>query len=92
MIRLHLSMRALEFSAKEPGLKIFTDQSIGPRRIELHVPGAETLVVLFRQPDFEPGPIPAVVFVAGNVPTASSPVRRGVRGGGSQAGRMFWFM
>ena len=60
--------RALEFYTKKLGLRIFTDQAMGGSRwIELQVPGAETLVVLFEQPGLEPGPIPAVVFVADNV-------------------------
>ena len=60
--------RALEFYTKKLGLKVFTDQSMGSSRwIELQVPRAETLLVLFHQPGFEPGPVPAVVFVADNV-------------------------
>jgi len=60
--------RALDFYTKKLGLKIFTDQSMGDSRwIELQVPGAETLLVLFKQADLQPGPVPAVVFVADNV-------------------------
>lgn len=60
--------RALEFYTKKLGLKVFTDQEMGDSRwIELQVPGAETLLVLFHQPSFEPGPVPGVVFVADNV-------------------------
>jgi catechol 2,3-dioxygenase-like lactoylglutathione lyase family enzyme len=55
--------RALDFYTKKLGLKIFTDQSMGDSRwIELQVPGAETLLVLFKQADLQPGPVPAVVF------------------------------
>ncbi len=60
--------RALEFYTTKLGLKVFTDQTMGDMRwIELQVPGAETLLVLFHQRDHQPGPMPAVVFVAGNV-------------------------
>lgn len=59
--------RALDFYTKKLGLKIFTDQAMGDSRwIELQVPGAETLLVLFKQADLQPGPVPAVVFVAGD--------------------------
>lgn len=60
--------RALEFYTKKLGLKVFTDQTMGSSRwIELQVPRAETLLVLFHKPGFEPGSVPAVVFVADNV-------------------------
>jgi len=60
--------RALEFYTKKLGLKVFTDQSMGESRwIELQVPGAETLLVLFKRAVPEPGPAPGVVFVADNV-------------------------
>jgi predicted enzyme related to lactoylglutathione lyase len=60
--------RALEFYTTKLGLKIFTDQRMGDSRwIELQVPGAETLLVLFPQASFQPGPLPAAVFVADNV-------------------------
>lgn len=60
--------RALEFYTNKLGLKIFTDQSMGGSRwIELQVPGADTLLVLFKQPRHEPAEMPAVVFVADNV-------------------------
>jgi len=60
--------RALEFYTKKLGLKVFTDQTMGGSRwIELQVPGAETLLVLFKQANHEPGKMPAVVFVADNV-------------------------
>jgi hypothetical protein len=44
----------------------YTDRWI-TNLIELQVPRAETLLVLFHKPGFEPGPIPSVVFVADNV-------------------------
>ena len=60
--------RALEFYTAKLGLKVFTDQPMGDDRwIELQIPGADTLVVLFRQPGHSPGKMPAVVFVAANV-------------------------
>jgi predicted enzyme related to lactoylglutathione lyase len=60
--------RALEFYTKKLGLRVFTDQAMGDSRwIELQVPGAETLVVLFPQQGHTPGPLPALVFVADNV-------------------------
>jgi predicted enzyme related to lactoylglutathione lyase len=60
--------RALDFYTKKIGLKVFTDQTMGDSRwIELQVPGAETLLVLFQQANHEPGKMPAVVFVADNV-------------------------
>ena len=60
--------RALEFYTKKLGLKVFTDQPMGNSRwIELQVPGAETLVVLFKQANHQPGPMPALVFVADKV-------------------------
>src|SRR4051794_2425191 len=64
--------RALEFYTTKLGLKIFTDQPMGPdsRWLELQVPGAETMLVLWKQKDHTPGPMPAVVFVAANVQKA----------------------
>ena len=60
--------RALDFYTNKLGLQVFTDQSMGASRwIELQLPRAETMLVLFHQPDHEPGPVPAVVFVADNV-------------------------
>lgn len=60
--------RALDFYTKKLGLKVFTDQSMGDSRwIELQVPGAETLLVLFKSEPHEPGKTPAAVFVADNV-------------------------
>jgi predicted enzyme related to lactoylglutathione lyase len=59
--------RALEFYTKKLGLKIFTNQPMGDERwIELKANGAETMLVLFKQPEHIPEP-PAVVFVADNV-------------------------
>jgi predicted enzyme related to lactoylglutathione lyase len=60
--------RALRFYTEKLGLRIFTDQSMGATRwIELQVPGSDTMLVLHEQPGHEPGPMPAVVFVADNV-------------------------
>ena len=60
--------RALEFYTKKLGLKVFTDQAMGDSRwIELKVSGAETMLVLFPQPDRKPDPLPAAVFVADDV-------------------------
>jgi len=60
--------RALDFYTNKLGLKVFTDQTMGDTRwIELQAPGAETLLVLVKQPDHQPGPMPAVVFVADKV-------------------------
>lgn len=60
--------RALDFYTKKLGLKIFTDQPMGDSRwIELQVNGAETLLVLAKQQDHQPGPMPVAVFVADNV-------------------------
>jgi predicted enzyme related to lactoylglutathione lyase len=60
--------RALEFYTKKLGLKVFTDQTMGDSRwIELQVPRAETLIVLFKQPNHNPAEMPAAVFVADNV-------------------------
>jgi predicted enzyme related to lactoylglutathione lyase len=62
--------RALEFYTKKLGLKVFTDQPMGDSRwIELQVPGAETLIVLFKTANHAPDKIPAAVFVADNVQT-----------------------
>jgi predicted enzyme related to lactoylglutathione lyase len=60
--------RALEFYTRKLGFKVFTDQTKGEMRwIELQIPGAETLLVLFQQADHQPGPVPAVALVADNV-------------------------
>jgi predicted enzyme related to lactoylglutathione lyase len=60
--------RALEFYTKKLGLKVFTDQAMGDSRwIELQVPRAETLIVLFKQANHRPAEMPAAVFVADNV-------------------------
>ena len=60
--------RALEFYTRKLGLKVFTDQAMGDSRwIELQVPRAETLIVLFKQPNHKPAEMPAAVFVADNV-------------------------
>ena len=62
--------RALEFYTSKLGLKVFTDQTQGNMRwIELQVPGAETMLVLFKQPQHQPGGMPAVVFAVDNVKT-----------------------
>ena len=37
------------------------------RWIELQVPGAETMVVLFKNDHHQPDPMPSLVFVADNV-------------------------
>ena len=72
--------RALEFYTKKLGLEIFTDQTMGDMCwIELQVPGAETLLVLFKAPGHQPGEMPAVVFVADNVKTTYEELKaRGV--------------
>jgi predicted enzyme related to lactoylglutathione lyase len=60
--------RALEFYTKKLGLKVFTDQTAGDMRwIELQIPGAETLLVLFKNPDRPAGDMPTVVFDVDNV-------------------------
>jgi predicted enzyme related to lactoylglutathione lyase len=60
--------RALEFYTKKLGLAVFTDQAMGDSRwIELKANGAETMLVLFKQPSHKAGPMPVVVFVADNV-------------------------
>ncbi len=60
--------RALAFYTEKLGLKVFTDQPMGESRwIELQIPGAETLLVLWKQKNHTPGDMPAVVFVASNV-------------------------
>jgi predicted enzyme related to lactoylglutathione lyase len=67
-VPVHDQARALEFYTTKLGLKVFTDQKMGNDRwIELQVPGGETMLVLFRQSDFQPGKTPAAVFVADNV-------------------------
>lgn len=73
--------RALEFYTKKVGLKVFTDQTVGDMRwIELQIPGAETLLVLFHKPGHTPnGDQPAVAFVADNVQATYEELRsRGV--------------
>lgn len=68
MVPVQDEARALDFYTKKLGLKVFTDQTMGDSRwIELQVPGAETLLVLKKQADHEPGKMPALVFVADNV-------------------------
>ena len=62
--------RALEFYTTKVGLKVFTDQTMGPMRwIELQIPGgAETMLVLHHKPEFTPNPKePAVAFTCDNV-------------------------
>jgi predicted enzyme related to lactoylglutathione lyase len=60
--------RALEFYTAKLGLRVFTDNPMGESRwIELQIPGAETLLVLWKQKGRAPGDMPAVVFVAANV-------------------------
>jgi predicted enzyme related to lactoylglutathione lyase len=60
--------RALDFYTNKLGLKVFTDQKWGESRwIELQVPGADTMLVLFHTPGHQPGQTPGVVFVADNV-------------------------
>ena len=61
----------LDFYTKKLGLRVFTDQTMGDSRwIELQVPGAETLVVLFKDANHKPATqAPAAVFVADNVQT-----------------------
>jgi predicted enzyme related to lactoylglutathione lyase len=60
--------RALDFYTNKLGLKVFTDQTAGGERwIELKVPGADTMLVLFPQKGFQPSEIPAVVFVTDGV-------------------------
>jgi lactoylglutathione lyase len=63
--------RALAFYTEKMGLKVFTDQTMGPMRwIELKVAGAETMVVLHHTPGHEPREGdggPALAFVADNV-------------------------
>jgi predicted enzyme related to lactoylglutathione lyase len=60
--------RALAFYTEKLGLKVFTDQTMGPTRwIELKVPGAETMLVLIAAPEHVPGKTPAVAFIADDV-------------------------
>ena len=61
--------RALAFYTDKVGLKVFTDQTMGPMRwIELKVPGAETMVVLHLRPGHEPSEEdPGLAFVADSV-------------------------
>jgi predicted enzyme related to lactoylglutathione lyase len=72
--------RALAFYTEKLGLKVFTDQPMGEGRwIELQVPGAETLLVLWKDAAHTAGPMPAVVFVAANVQRAYEELKgRGV--------------
>jgi predicted enzyme related to lactoylglutathione lyase len=72
--------RALAFYTEKLGLKVFTDQTMGPSRwIELKVPGAETMLVLFHQPEHAPGKLPAVAFIADDVQKTYEELRgRGV--------------
>jgi predicted enzyme related to lactoylglutathione lyase len=59
--------RALEFYSKKLGLRVFTDQAMGDSRwIELQVPGADTLLVLYKRGQHPEEP-PAIVFEADNV-------------------------
>lgn len=68
--------RALEFYTKKLGLRVFTDQTMGKSRwIELQIPGAETMLVLFHDPEATPDSKPAVVFVADNVQTTYEELR-----------------
>src|SRR5215207_9420580 len=69
--------RALEFYTKKLGLKVFTDQTMGPTRwIELQIPGAETMLVLHHKPDHTPGGNePALALVADNVQTTYDELR-----------------
>jgi predicted enzyme related to lactoylglutathione lyase len=61
--------RALDFYAKTLGLKIFTDQAMGEDRwIELQIPGAETMLVLWKGKAPENGDTPALVLEVDNVP------------------------
>jgi predicted enzyme related to lactoylglutathione lyase len=60
--------RALKFYTEQLGLRVFTDQAMGPSRwIELQIPGAQTMVVLHHQPAHTPGEQPALALVADNV-------------------------
>ena len=60
--------RALAFYRDKLGFKIHTDQPMGKQRwIELKIPGAETMLVLFPRPDHVPGESPAISFSADSV-------------------------
>jgi len=60
--------RALEFWTSKVGFKVFTDQTMGDMRwIELKLPGADTMLVLHKQPDAKTGAEPIVSFVADDV-------------------------
>jgi len=60
--------RALTFWTEKVGLKIHTDQTVGPMRwIELRIPGADTMLVLHKTPEHAPGAAPLVSFVADDV-------------------------
>src|SRR5262245_65307570 len=62
--------RAPDFYTQKLGLRVFTDQTMGAMRwIELQIPGAETMLVLFHKPDHVPGKEPGVVFQADDVPS-----------------------
>ena len=67
--------RALDFYTKKLGMKVFTDQMAGDSRwIELQIPGADTMVVLWK-PDRPTAETPAVVFVADRVRTTYEELR-----------------
>lgn len=72
--------RALAFYTEKLGLRVFTDQTMGPTRwIELKIPGAETMLVLFHQPEHAPARTPAVAFIADDVQKTYEELRaRGV--------------
>src|SRR4051794_2487138 len=72
--------RALAFYTAKLGVQVFTDQSMGESRwIELQIPGAETLLVLWKQKEHTAGQMPAVVFVTANVEKTYEELRgRGV--------------
>ncbi len=60
--------RALEFYVKKVGLRVFTDQTVGKMRwIELQIPGAETMLVLFHKPDHVAAGEPALSLLADDV-------------------------
>ncbi|MGE3106721.1 MAG: VOC family protein [Phycisphaerales bacterium] len=61
--------RALAFYTQKVGLRVFTDQTLGPMRwIELQIPGAETMLVLHHKPQHVPSDKePAVALEADNV-------------------------
>ena len=61
--------RALAFYTGKVGLRVFTDQTVGPMRwIELQIPGAETMLVLHHKPQHvAAADQPAVAMEADNV-------------------------